>query len=204
MAAGVLFCHFGMLEILLFLPGMYVLGLYFGFLLSMLAAIIERPFIENAGVRRSPLAYSIRANSLAFLMMFGYLVFLYYIAEFLFWCLPILPGIVFISFMGLVLLIIVKGFYLRNKKPEDDFAEYWGPIILGNLASAGLIFLLGIVLVIIYHTVSAGSFWWRVGKRFSLDQTLFLDYAACTVGVIMFLGAFVFVRRDEPEAADEE
>jgi len=122
-----------------FLPGFYFACLHFGFLLAMLAAIIERPFLRKAGIERAPLAYSIVANTISYFVLIP-IVILFGICR-----VPVLnvchesDYFLFAIFapIGLIVAIVVKVSYLESKKRDDCRNDIWLIIFVANVVSAG-------------------------------------------------------------------
>jgi hypothetical protein len=117
-----------------FLPGLALCGPAFGLPLSVLAAILERPFYTRAGVEKWAIWYSLQANFVSLLV--GYLLLpialfsLYWVG--LLW----LPVSVFLS-------IVVERKYLKWR--ATGFDGGWKRVSWANVFSA--LALIGVLLL---------------------------------------------------------
>jgi hypothetical protein len=117
------------------LPGLALVGMHAGLVLSILAGFIERPFLTWAGVQRFPIEYSIQAN---FFGTVGTGVVGLFIFDGWFhhdleiaWVPASIAMTAWLEWMWVV----------RPWKRLHRRARFW-PLILGNLVSAGVIFTL--------------------------------------------------------------
>ena len=143
---------------------------------TLLAAVLERPFVAWAGVRRKTVWYSIQAN--LFSMILGYIV-------------PVI-GMILASTLVLVplaaLLLITapvvvstlsEGWYYKWRNATADRPLKWFPIIVGNTFSA-------LVLVALVPLSQ-----WILRLRPDLHDSM-LPYVSTleAIGVIVSLAAF--------------
>lgn len=108
-----------------FLPGLALIGPAFGLPLSVLAAVLERPFYTRAGVARWAIWYSLQANLVSLLA--GYLLLPVAVAALSsvgpLW----LPVSVFLS-------IVIERKYLKWRAPGFD--GRWNLVSWANVSSA--------------------------------------------------------------------
>jgi hypothetical protein len=111
---------------LLFCPGILPFTGALAFPASILAAIIERPFVQRAGVPHA-IWFSLQANFLSLLLGFV-LVFAFAWSHYvlsLLWCL-----------LAVAMSIVCEGGYYRAFAFQRDRKLGWGWIAWGNLASS--------------------------------------------------------------------
>lgn len=119
-----------------FLPGLAMIGPAFGLPLSVLAAVLERPFYSRAGIGRWAIWYSLQANLASLLV--GYLLLpiaviaLYNVGPL--W----LPVSIFLS-------IIVERKYLQWRTRSLGFNGGWKHVTWANIFSA--LALVGVLLL---------------------------------------------------------
>lgn len=132
-----------------FLPGFYYLGFTVGFVVVVLAAFIERPFIERAGVRRWTLLFAIRAGALVVLV--GYVFSVFYCRYMMdyFEVSPESGTLIWLSLAlaGFLLSILIKGFYLQSYAMPFGQRIRWSMLIVGGFVSSIIIFLFGFSLL---------------------------------------------------------
>jgi|GEM_PF-4247962 len=132
-----------------FLPGFYYLGFHVGYVMALLAAFIERPFLERAGVRRWTLLFAVRANALVVIVG----LFLSF-----FYCMIIMShypagpesGIkvwLALTVAGFLMSVLVKGLYLESHAIEPGQQLRWRMIYLASFVSSASIFLFGFSLL---------------------------------------------------------
>jgi len=189
-----------MSPVVMFLPGFYIHAFYLGFLYSMLAAIIERPFVQRAGVSRSPLVYSIRANTISHLVGFIYSVF----AIMLFLSLPRnlfgFVGFVLIIIGAVALSVIVEVIYLRSKTSPKRGPFRIGYIVAGNVISPSVIVGLGWLIAKAQTIMIANGEW--VGYLFKLNDRAIqipLNVAAIAIAIFMLFSFLLPVKKEESE-----
>jgi hypothetical protein len=156
-----------------FLPGLAIFGPVFGLPLSVLAAVLERPFLTRAGVGRFAIWYSLQANLMSLLV--GYLLLplaipaLYSVGPL--W----LPIAVFIS-------VVVERKYLMWRARSAGFNCRWGWVSWANIVSA--VALVGVLLMSVPFNTYA--------NRESLRPYLnFLTGVGVVVSVAAFATAFI-------------
>lgn len=116
-----------------FLPGMAAVSLVYAFPASLLVAVLERPFLSAAGIRRRPLALSLQANFVSTLA--GILL------------LPIaFPAIYTIGILWCLVAVgvscVVEIWYLRRFS-HQPFRAAW--IVAGNSLSSFALLLVPLV-----------------------------------------------------------
>lgn len=115
-----------------FWPGVLPLSLGMALPASVLAAVLERPFVTAAGVRDHALWFSLQANLVS--LVVGYLT------------LPVGVYAIFTigplwSIIAVGLSVVSEGWYYRWRVTKDSDLR-WGPVIWGNLfSSIGLLLL---------------------------------------------------------------
>ncbi len=118
-----------------FWPG--VLPLNFGLAIpaSVLAAVLERPFVSASGVRASPLKHSLRANAISLLV--GYLTLPFAVPA-LYQFGPVW------SLCAVTLSILWESLYLRSRATEPFRLR---PLIWGNLFSSVVLLLIPVAAI---------------------------------------------------------
>ena len=117
---------------------------------TVLAAIVERPFLIRAGVSHYPLWYSLQANFASLLL--GLLT------------LPLALGFIqsvpFLwSPIAVSLSIAVEGWYLCRRAVPVSSTFRWGPVIWANVARSGLLLALAVFIVLpLYDRRDLASF----------------------------------------------
>ena len=107
-------------------PGFLPMDPIVGGLGTILAAILERPFLTYAGIDRNTLRFSLRANYLSLLVGFIWLVVM----------LPPLYSVPWLYLsLSVVVSIAVEGAYLRSAAASRRHLN-WPLVIAGNLISA--------------------------------------------------------------------
>jgi len=194
-----------------FLPGFYVTWFHFGFLLAILAAIIERPFIKVAGIRQSTLAYSICAGGYAFigmgLLSLCAIPFAALIIDL--WFRPVMkyPALmILLGLLGVVLSSIIKGRYLRCKMLLETNDCFWVCIFIGSVVSGSTIFALGYGFSVLHRMIEANDLWkWHL-KRLIPTQLAYYHFAAILVGGFILLAAIMVVgsRAAKRESSEDD
>ena len=100
--------------------------LLFAIPIALLAAVLERPFVSAAGVRRNALAHSIRANLLSSLLVLSCLLALAYSGSGV--SLPVL-------ILAIPISVLVEGGYYRAVLKRGGGDLDWGFIFGANLTS---------------------------------------------------------------------
>lgn len=164
-----------------FWPGVLPIAGGLAFPASVLAAVIERPFLTWAGIQRGALAYSLQANFLSLLIgmvtsTFG-MVFLYALGP-LWWPVPIAVS------------VLSEGWYLRWKTGRRLL---WLPIVYGNLLSSLLLLLLPVTVMDI-HPLWPSLYW---DYLVLYHEPLFWWTFAASLAV--FLLSFLWPIRKTPE-----
>jgi hypothetical protein len=154
-----------------FLPGLALFGPAFGLPLSVLAAVLERPFYTRAGVERWAIWYSLQANLVSLLV--GYLLLpvavitLYTVG--LLW----LPVSVFLS-------IVIERKYLKWR--ATGFDGRWKWVSWANVFSA--LALVGVLVL----SVPFDTFQNKLALFPYRDA---LDYVGIAVSVVVFAVSFI-------------
>ena len=119
-----------------FSPGFSAFSFDLAIPMTLLAALIERPFLTASGITRSTLARSIQAN----------------LASTLLGVLTVLPAVMFINVVGplifavaVALSITVECGFLKATGPADQRSPRLGWIAAGNLASSSLLWIIPFV-----------------------------------------------------------
>ena len=112
-------------------PGVHPMNPIFGGLGTILAAIIERPFLRQAGIESNTLRVSLRANFLSLVVGFLWMIL----------------GITLLSFVPLVYILLsigisigIEGGFIRSKAPSSR----WSFIVAGNILSAFVLVVISI------------------------------------------------------------
>lgn len=109
-------------------PGIIVFTGWASIVATVLAAVIERPFVSAAGLKSHPLAYSLQANAISLL---GGVLAALIINDVVFSPLALL-----VPFAAVTCSIVVESAYLKIQAQRQNVAFRKGPIILGNLCSS--------------------------------------------------------------------
>lgn len=153
------------------LPGLALVGPAFGLPLSVLAAVLERPFYTRAGIGRWAIWYSLQANLVSLLV--GYLLLPVAMIAFYGGCALWLPVSVFLS-------ITVERFYLKRCAPGFDGGWKW--VGWANVFSA--LALVGVLFIKLPLDTQAN-------QLAVLPYRDTLTYVGIAVGVIAFALAFI-------------
>lgn len=117
-------------------PGVLPLAVALAIPASLLAAVLERPFVSRAGVERHALAYSLQANLVSLLLGYLLLPFSYSMmfSE---------VGMLWIP-VALLVSIVSEGWYLQRIAMSRPARIRWGMLTAGNLISNFVLLLLPI------------------------------------------------------------
>jgi hypothetical protein len=157
-----------------FLPGFALFGPAFGLPLSVLAAVLERPFYTRAGITKWTIWFSLQANLISLLA--GYLM------------LPIALGAVYSSVgllwlpIAIVLSTVIERSYLNwlTGGPGLDRGWYWTS--WANIASA--LAIVGVLMFAMCFNTPEIRQWLRPHRTT-------LEIAGISISVLVFLTAFV-------------
>lgn len=158
-----------------FWPGVLPLTLGLAVPASILAAVLERPFVTAAGVREGALWHSLRANAISLLV--GYL------------SLPLgVPALYIVgplwSIVAVTLSILSEGWYLQGR---SDRPFRWQPLIWGNLFSSFVLLLLPYAAIEIKH--AKPELVWQLDPYQG-----WLWWGSVGGGIVVFVATFVFPR----------
>jgi hypothetical protein len=142
--AGLAFGNSGApFELVLYVPGLVVLSPLLGLPVTLAAAVLERPFVSCAGIRRHALTRSMRANLLSWLlglviMFFG--GFAGYLAAHLFSesvFFPYVLGLVEIAYfvLAIPISIVIEGSYYNSVLYHNGGVVRWRWVIAANIFS---------------------------------------------------------------------
>jgi hypothetical protein len=158
-----------------FWPGVLPLTLGLALPASVLAAVLERPFVSRAGVREYALWYSLQANLLS--LVIGYLT------------LPVgIPALFTIgplwSLIAVTLSVVSEGWYYQRWVIRDAGRLRWRWVIWGNLFSSVVLLLLPYValeiklakpaLVVVLDPYQGALFWGSVAASVLVFALSFL------------------------------
>ena len=116
-----------------FLPGLLPLTLGLSLPASVLAAVLERPFVSRAGVREHAIWYSFQANLIS--LVIGYLTLP--VAVYAIYTIgPLWPLIAVTS------SVVSEGWYYQRRAMKGLGSINWGSVILGNVFSSFVLLLL--------------------------------------------------------------
>jgi len=167
-----------------FWPGVISISFVYAFPASLLAAFLERPFLTAAGIRRSALVFSLRANFLSTVV--GILL------------VPIGQPALFTigplwSVVAFGVSCVVEIFYLRRYSGQRFT---WGRVIGGNAVSSVVLMVLPPIGLII------GQAYMKWGWSFESHEG-WLTWSAMAASVAVFLASFKWwpIDRGEMDAA---
>jgi hypothetical protein len=127
------------------IPGFGIIGPLFGLPLSIMAAIIERPFLTAAGMVRYTVWYSIRANVLSLLIGYPLVLVAAALANASEGLLVLWP------FIAVAISTNIERAYLSTKIERGNAKLPWGSVLAANAVSA-LVCLLLLVPVYLLDT----------------------------------------------------
>ncbi len=110
-------------------PGFSIFGPLCGLPLSVMAAIIERPFLTAGGLRRHTVWYSIQANFLSLIVGYALVILVPFGGEVLY------------VFIAVSLSTVIERAYL-NRRAHMDRPLRVGWVIAANVVSGGICLLL--------------------------------------------------------------
>lgn len=117
-----------------FVPGFMSLALLLALPMTVLAAILERPFVSRVGVKKHALWYSLQANFVS--MILGYLTFPIALAS------AYSAGQLLWPFVGVSISIFSEGWYYRWRGVADGSRFQWRWIVAGNLLSNAVLLMI--------------------------------------------------------------
>src|SRR3954454_12933729 len=125
------------------IPGLAFVGPAMGLPLSVLAALVERPFYSLAGVRRHAIWYSLQANLVSLGVGFVATLIAAFVTDSMrqhYALFEVWP------FVAVCVSILVERWYLQSRtRPE---VVKWGWSALGNMLSAALC--VGLLFLVVY------------------------------------------------------
>ena len=138
---------------------------------TLLAAVLERPFVSRAGVQRRPSVYSLQANLLSSLICFVALS-----------TVPVrssaarptagtaAAAVIFVTIVSVAVLSASEGGYYESVSATDESPLRWRWVLLGNVFST----------FVLFCTAAAGIF---VASRYPEWRIAILPYSACFKGL---------------------
>lgn len=168
-------------------PGVLPLSVAVALPASILAALLERPFLASCGIAH-PFRFALQANFLSLIV--GYLT-LPVGVEFMYLLGPLW------SLMAMVMSIYVEGVYLRRYAFQNRAHFRWAPIALANAVSSMVLILISLATVEIAGAKRSWS--WHV--RPYVD---WLYWITSIASLAVFIGSFVvakIARRRQHQAA---
>lgn len=157
-----------------FWPGVLPLTWGMAVTASILAALLERPFLAGSGLKH-PLCDALQANFLSLIV--GFLT------------LPIGVGLLYLigplwSLMAMGMSILIEGAYLRRLAKEDGGNLLWSSITWANALSSFVLILISLVAI---EIADANRTWpWQV--RPHVD---WLYWSSTIVSLAVFAGSFL-------------
>ena len=169
-------------------PGVIIMSGWGSLPATVLAAVIERPFVTRAGLNSQPLIFSLQANALSLLAGF--------VAVPIAGAILYTPLILLWPFAAVTCSIIVESVYLRIRAVEQGLQFKRTPIVIGNLCSSGVLMLISAFLDTWYAVrlpwTDPGL--WSAVER--VQPVLYWFTAACGIALI----ASFFLRPYRPIA----
>ncbi len=157
-----------------FLPGFLFLSLSAAFPATVLAAVLERPFISRAGVKQDAIWYSLQANLLS--------ASIGIVCMPLAWCLPMWP------LVAVTVSIYSEGWYYERYAVNPGDALTWGWVVMANLFSAAVLFAMAPILV--SFSESRPELYFRTVERLEPYHARIL-WSSVSVSVLAFAWSFV-------------
>jgi hypothetical protein len=123
-----------------FIPGVAVFSPLLGLPVTMLAALLERPFVSWAGIRSYPLTHSIRANLLSWLAGFVFISFVAlwnagFMSDSKGGYGPVEWVVAVLFVLAIPVSILIEGCYYRTILKRQGSVLRWSPVIAANIVS---------------------------------------------------------------------
>lgn len=168
-----------------FWPRTINIGIAIALSASLLAAFLERPFLSMAGVQRNTLWLSLQANLVSLVVSIPSIPIAmdgYDTIAFLMW--PILVG----------LSVTVEWSYLSLVGRAGKRSIAWGPIVTGNMLSAGIMF----ILITLASGLVQGPLYWDYVVLYVDDLvrcTIPVNLGMFGLGFLIPIGRYLLVRK---------
>jgi hypothetical protein len=158
-----------------FWPGVLPLMLGMALPASVLAAVLERPFVTQAGVREYAFWYSLQANLIS--LVIGYLM------------LPVAVDAIytigpFWSLIAVAMSVVSEGWYYQWRAIKAPGSVRWGSVVWGNAFSSFVLLLLPSVALAIKEAKPS-----LVGQLGPYQDALY--WGSVTASVTVFVGSFL-------------
>jgi hypothetical protein len=166
-----------------FFPGFLFMSLGAAILATVLAGVLERPFVSRAGVKENAIWYSLQANLVS--AVIGLL------------CMPLAVALLetfppLWCLAAVTISIISEGVYYQSCALEPGQELRWRWIILANIFSSAILFA-PLPILEYFKDRYTDSYWWW-GLRFERYQVWML-YPSVAAGLAAFVWSFVVTSR---------